>query len=185
MKKSNRIAIVCILSLLIAYPGIAQTVTNESAKAMLKFGWIIGRWQGDAWYMTGQNTRQSLKQTEMVQGKHKGTIIVMEGNAVDIETDPNNPRVVYETLGILNYDTATNKYYIHAFIDGRSIKSEAVPNKNHGFDWGFDIPSGRIKYSMGLNQDKNWKETGHISFDGGKTWVQNFEMVLTRVLREE
>ena len=48
-----------------------------------------------------------------------------------------------------------------------------------GFVWGFDVPAGRIRYTMRLTPAGEWLERGEFSRDGTQ-WFPTFEMRLHR-----
>ena len=47
--------------------------------------------------------------------------------------------------------------------------------------WGFAKSStDQVRYEISHTADGKWKEIGYVSTDGGKTWKQNMEMLLSR-----
>jgi hypothetical protein len=139
------------------------------------FAFLVGRWEGPAWYTTPQGERRDVHQTETVRPLAGGRLLLIEGEGRD-----GGPagEVVYQAVGLLSYDAAAGLVYIDAFNDGRHVRTEAVP-QDGGFDWGFEAGGRRVRYAMRL-EDGRWHETGYVVLDGGRE-VPFVEMTLDRV----
>ncbi|HET9481169.1 MAG TPA: hypothetical protein VFP98_05380, partial [Candidatus Polarisedimenticolia bacterium] len=49
------------------------------------------------------------------------------------------------------------------------------------FTWGFDAPTGQVRFRIRRTEEGEWHETGEFSPDQGTTWHPFFEMTLHRV----
>src|SRR5690606_12513281 len=75
------------------------------------------------------------------------------------------------------------KYGFNAFLhDGRNTTAWLDVIEENKYQWGFDIPSGNIRYTITLDLTANtWDEIGEYSPDKGKTWYKFFQMKLKKV----
>ena len=86
-------------------------------------------------------------------------------------------------MAVLSFDQGTNQYKFSSYLkDGRNTQAWLNIIEDGKYQWGFDIPNGKIKYSITLDASKKaWNEIGEISNDNGSTWVKFFEMNLRKV----
>lgn len=54
-----------------------------------------------------------------------------------------------------------------------------TPWKDGAFVWGMETPMGKMRYTIRLDAQGRWHETGEGSRDG-QAWTQFFEMTLTK-----
>lgn len=152
-------------------PNSIQPKKNE----MKKLDKMVGHWKGSGWIQQGPK-RETFTGTENVQSKLDGLAILVEGNFANPEG-----KVIHETLAVLSCNPAMTSYDFSTFLaNGMGGKQEFKSVGDH-YEWGFEVPKfGIIRYTIRLD-DKTWSEIGEFSRDGGKTWMQNFEMKLDRV----
>jgi hypothetical protein len=147
----------------------------EQKEAISKLDKSVGTWRGSGWMMLGPSQRAEFDQTESIEKKLDGTLLLIEGNGRD-KQDPS--RVVHDALAVMSYDPAKKQYVFSTYANGRHLEVPAEVN-DKGFVWGFDMPYGRVRFTLEFSAD-TWHEIGEISRDGGKTWMKNFEMTLKK-----
>lgn len=149
---------------------------TKQQEAMKKAGFLVGTWQGMGWIMFGQGKRETFTNTETVQSKINGTVLLVEGVGKNAEN-----KIVHNALATLSFDAEKQIYRWRAFtMNGDSV--EAVPQiSDKKFVWGFPLPQGETRFTITLNEKGNWFEIGEFSPDGGKHWFKNFEMELKKV----
>jgi hypothetical protein len=156
-------------------PAMPEAGIAEQKDAIAKLDRTVGTWHGTGWMMLGPSQRAEFNQTEIIEKKLDDTLLLIQGNG-RAEQDPN--RVVHDALAVMSYDPAKKQYLFSTYANGRHLEVPAEVNEK-GFIWGFDMPYGRVRFTLEFSAD-TWHEIGEISRDGGKTWMRNFEMTLTK-----
>ncbi len=137
---------------------------------------LIGEWEGGAWFSFGKDDKTIINQTEDVRWMVDKEVVVIEGIGVDANTGEK----VHHAYAIVYFDITVNKFKMMTYKEGRSRVIDFELTEGKGFQWGFDIPNyGKVKYKMNINENGQWYEYGEFSRDG-KTWYKNFEMTLTK-----
>lgn len=152
---------------------------NTETKAAMKTleNWV-GQWKGEGTTTTRQGIKKS-KVTENITFKLDNTLLFIEGQGIATDETTKTEKVVHNALGVLTYNAATKQYTFNSWLsDGRSTNAWFIVKSTNEFEWGFDVPQGKIKYSITLTST-TWNEVGEFSMDG-KTWMKTFEMNLTR-----
>lgn len=177
-----------IIYLLISVLGIfplvklyAQPTSGKVIEEMQKFSWMTGDWKGDAWYMDRDQKKVPILQKENIFARLDGAILTMEGTGYSVPVNSGESAVVFQAFGILTYNLQDSKYVIRAYQGGYYTDSELILNEDGSYTWGIDMPYGKTRFTISLTQDGKWNERGEFSRDGGGTWVQTFEMTLTKV----
>ena len=156
-------------------PAANDARIDEQRAALAKLKDMIGHWEGGGWISIGPGKRSEFTQTESVQSKLDGTLLTIEGEG----RDKNEPgKIVHSAFAVVTYDPSSKQYRYRAFSGGRSLDLVAEVGE-HGWRWGFDMPYGKIRYTLDFSGGK-WHEFGEVSRDNGQSWNQNFEMTLTR-----
>jgi hypothetical protein len=171
------------LSLLVLAAGAASAQPpNAAHKAeMKKLEFLAGKWRGDATISRGKESTV-VKQTEDVQFKLDGTVLLVEGTGRGKLPGRDEEGVVFNALAVISYDAAEKKHRIKAYrMEGASVEAD-LTFTDKGFAWGFSPPGGKVqvRYTMTLTPRGEWHEVGEYSQDG-QTWNRFFEMTLTRV----
>lgn len=138
-----------------------------------------GSWTGEATMKHGGGPSQTSMVEEIIQSKLDGTIVTMEG--IGKSTSQDSSKVVHHAFGVLSYDKREQKYKLKSYLaDGRSTDAWfEVKNENH-YQWGFDVPAGKIRYSITMSAGGNtWYEVGEFTSDN-TTWYKFFEMNLSK-----
>ena len=141
---------------------------------MKKLEKMAGHWKGTGWMQQGPK-RETFAGTETVQSKLDGLATLVEGNFANSEG-----KVIHQTLAVLSYDETQKNYRFATYLANGMTGVQEYKIVGDHFEWGFQIPNvGAVRYTVKIN-DTTWFEIGEFSRDG-KTWMQNFEMKLTKV----
>lgn len=171
------------LLLLLALPVIAgaQAPGSSQRAEMKKLDWLTGQWRGEGWIQLGPGQRRTFKQTETVQGKLDGLIVVIDGLGKGKTPDGQQEVVVHNAFAVVSYDNESKTFRFHAYrADGFALDTEGKVSEK-ALVWGFRSPQGGdIRFTIKLTEKDQWNEVGEYSQDG-KTWNKFFEMTLQRV----
>ena len=159
--------------LMLVAQGKTQDLKTKSLE-MSKLDFMVGSWEGSGWYRSPDGKISNFNQTEDVQSKLDGLVLVVEGNG-SLENGEN----VHNAFAMITYDEETKKYSFNSHLaDGKSIVADGWFNGDD-FEWGFELPQGgSILYSINYEND-TWKESGKYSPDGNQ-WYPFIEMTLKR-----
>jgi len=169
-----RLPLLLALSLL-AMPSIAQ----ELHESMQPYEYLVGQWEGPAWYLTPTGQRVDVVQTEDVYAGAGGHIIVVQGTGYLRQADGTPGEAAFNAFGVMSHDAAAGGHFVDAFNEGRHIRTAVTPTDG-GFEWAFEAGGRRVRYVMHLDDDGRWVETGEAMI-GPESWVQFVEMTLSRV----
>ncbi|MEP7337072.1 MAG: hypothetical protein ABI977_04960 [Acidobacteriota bacterium] len=178
----NKKIILVLGLLLMPIAALAQTQNTSSAAEMKKLEFLTGDWKGEGWIDMGPGGRSTFKQTEAVQSKLNGTVIIVEGLGTGKLASSGQEGVVHNALAVISYDSSAKKFLFRAFrADGNYIDANVTMGEK-GLIWGFRNPQqgGEIRYTIKLTDAGQWLEIGEFSTDG-KQWRKFFEMTLQRV----
>jgi hypothetical protein len=128
--------------------------------AMKKLAFAVGRWVGEARLQRGPGEPILITQTEEVQFKLDGLLLLTEG----IGRAKADGKPILNALAIVSYDDETGAYRMRAFNDGRFLETEVKLLENgKGITWGFTL--GQIKTSavMRLTEGGDWTELHEIT----------------------
>ena len=168
-----------LLSLLLL--SAAPSPNTDTAKSELKkLDFLVGQWKGEGWIQMGPD-RHEFTGTETVQRKIAGLSLLVEGNFREKEKPADAPPI-HETLGVLSWDNSRKHYWFNTWLNtGRSGQYEARLIADKTLQWTIPIPQGHIRYTMKLDDQQRWSETGEMSPDNGKSWHPFFQMTLTKL----
>src|SRR2546426_5917409 len=112
----------------------AQPQPNVAAQhdAMRKLEFLVGKWSGEAAGVRGPGASFKVLQSEDVQYKLDGLVLLVEGTG----RDPGTGNVLFRALATISYDDAASKYQFRAYNDGRYLDTE-LKFLEKGFEWGF------------------------------------------------
>lgn len=141
--------------------------------AMRKLSFLAGRWSGPVTISRGPGEPLHFAQTENVEYKLDGLVLLIEGKS----TDPDG-KVQFSALATIAYDDASHSYRFRAYNDGHYIDTElAVPA--NGFSWGFTAGPAHIVNTMHLTDKGEWNETTEVTV-GSNPPHPSVEMLLRR-----
>jgi len=147
----------CVASLI---PCVAQQPhtpdLDAQRAAMKKLDFLVGKWAGEARMLRGPGEPVVMKQTEEVQYKLDGLVLLIEG----VGTADGKP--VLQALGIVSYDDESGTYHMRAFNDGRFLETD-VKLIDKGFTWGFALGQYRTSSVMRINEKGDWTEQHEIT----------------------
>ena len=152
-----------------ARPGAAAQKT-----AMKKLAFLEGKWSGKASVRMGPGEPLDLIQTEDIEFRLDGTILLIEGKG----RDPKTGEVRFNAVGIVSYDAAKNAYEFRAYSEGRKLDS-VFETDGAGFAWGMDQGPLKVRHTMKLTEKGEWSETTTSKYG------DNPEMVSVRMLLEK
>lgn len=160
------------LSLLGQQP-VSSSVSVQRA-AMLKLSFLAGRWSGPVTITPGTGEPLHLLQTEDVDYKLDGLVLLIEGKSTDA-----NGKVFFSALATIAYDDASHTYHFRAYNGGHYLDTElSVPAK--GFAWGFATGPAHIVNAMRLTDKGEWDESTEVTV-GSNPPHRTMEMLLRRL----
>ncbi len=167
----------CNLSLAVDPPG------HVNREALKKFDYLVGKWKGKATIQMGPERKVTLTQTEDVQYRLSGAILVIEGVGTGKMPGQDKEGVVFNAYAVLSYNAAKKEYAMKAYLSDGKATDAWFNATDGGFEWGFTNPEYKSdsRYSMKRTDKGEWNEIGEMSRDGGKTWSKFFEMTLTKL----
>lgn len=172
------IAVILLLSVL-PLASAAQTPLSPQQAEMKKLDFLVGQWQGEGWIMLGPGQRHTFRQTENVQRKVDGTVLLIEG--VGKSKDPKNEgAIIHNAFAIITYDNSAKAFRWYAVRANADPVDTQLKVSEKTFIWGMTNQGGEIRFTIKINEKGQWFEVGEFSRDG-KTWQKFFEMTLERV----
>ena len=139
-----------------------------------------GKWKGEGTIQQGPGAAKKSNVEETIELKLDGMILVVEGIGKALEGT--EQKIVHHAFAVLSYDQNTSSYKFRSYLkDGRSTEAWFKPVGENTYQWGFDVPNGKIRYNISIDAaKKTWTEAGEFSSDGN-TWHKFFEMNLQKV----
>jgi hypothetical protein len=132
-----------------------QTVQNSidaQRDAMHKLSFLAGHWSGPVTIGRGPGEMLHLTQTEDVEYKLDGLILLIEGKSMSPDG-----KVAFSALATVAYDDSSHTYRFRAYNDGHYVDTElSVPN--NGFSWSFAAGPAHIVNTMHLTDKGVWSE---------------------------
>jgi hypothetical protein len=134
----------------------AQQPTSNSAETqrqgMRKLSFLTGHWSGPVNILRGPGEALHLVQTEDVEYKLDGLVLLIEGKSTSADG-----KVLFSALATIAYDDTANTYRIRAFNDGHYLDSELSALSN-GFAWSLTAGPAHIVNTMHLTAKGEWDE---------------------------
>lgn len=159
----------------------AAPTGDELKKKMEIFKPWVGLWKGDGVIQRGPGNTAQSNVVETIEMRLDGTVVVVEGIGKKMDPQTNAEKTVHHAFGILSYDLQSNQYKFKTYlVDGKSADAWFNVVGENKYQWGFDTPQGKVRYTIVIDPVANtWNETGEFSRDE-KTWYKNFEMNLKK-----
>jgi hypothetical protein len=143
---------------------------------MKSLAFLSGTWEGEGWIQQGPGGRESYAQREVVEWRLDGGILLVEGTGRE---PGEGGRIVHHAFAVISAEP-TGEYRVMAYLtDGRVADARGKMVDQGGFEWGFDNPAGKVRYTIRLNEAGEWVETGEFSRDG-TAWMPFLEMHLKK-----
>jgi hypothetical protein len=151
--------------------GRPDPAAHKAALEKLKF--LEGKWKGEATITTTEGETIKIVQTEDVQYKLEGTVMLIEGTGRD-----EKGKIVFNALAVVSFEPATKIYRIRAWNNGNSIETEFKVGKET-FEWGFEMGPVKVVHKMNIDEKRRWSELSEAKTPDGKT-VYSIRMLLSR-----
>jgi hypothetical protein len=161
---------------------LAQPSERVAKEKMQQFAHWVGHWQGEGSMQMGPGPAKKTTVDETLEFKLDGTVLLVEGIGKASDPQTEQASVVHHALAILSFDQTTNEYKFNTYLkDGRSTQAWMNVISENNYQWGFDAPNGKIRYTITINSSKDkWNEVGEFSNDKGSSWMKFFEMNLKK-----
>ena len=145
---------------------------------MKKLGFLAGEWSGEASVLQETGQFAELAQTESVQFKLDGLVLVIEGvGRTRIEGQP-----ALQALGFISFDDETETYKMRAFNNGRWLETEVkLADGENSISWGFVLGEYRTATILRINENGEWTEHGEL-FIGDRPPLKMIELKVRRTL---
>ena len=147
--------------------------TEVQLQAMQKLAFLAGRWSGPVTIIRGPGEPLHLTQTENVQFKLDGLVLLIEGQSTGADG-----KAQFQALATVAYDETSRTYRIRAYNDGHYLDTEFAAPAD-GFAWGFNSGPAHIQNTMYLTAKGEWQETTEVVF-GNNPPRHSVEMLLQR-----
>ncbi|HYG01067.1 MAG TPA: hypothetical protein VD927_01425 [Chryseosolibacter sp.] len=179
MKTQAIIFIICLLPPLASAQQPSGVDHKDKMKALSAW---IGNWKGEGTIQTPTGETKTSMVDEKIENKLDGSVLLIEGIGKSNDASTNTESIVHHALAVLSYDNATGQYKMKSWLkDGKSTDAWFNITGDNNYQWGFDTPNGKIRYTIALNpSQKTWNEVGEFSRDGNQ-WRKFFEMNLAKV----
>jgi len=127
---------------------------------MKEVGFLVGKWAGEARLLRGPAESVELLQTEEVQYKLDGLILVIEG----VGRAKSDGQPFLQAFGIVSYDDESGTYRMRAFNDGRFLETQMkLLEEGKGMTWGFELGEIRTNSVLRINERGEWTELAEIT----------------------
>ncbi len=146
---------------------------ESQREAMKKLAFLVGSWSGPVTINRGPGGTLHLTQTEAVEYKLDGLVMLVEGKSTDT-----SGKVLFQALATIAYDDATHQYRIRAYNEGHYLDTELTVTEK-GFSWGFTAGPAKIVNTMHLTEKGEWNELTQVTV-GSNPPRPSVEMMLRR-----
>lgn len=180
MKMKNVISVAIMLAGLFSGKLFSQE-TGDKEKMNVFASWA-GRWQGESSMQMGPGEPRKATMDERIEYKLEGMVMLVEGIGKAMDEAGKKEFIVHHALAVLSYDKTSGQYKFRTYLnDGRSTDAWFTVTGDNKYQWGFDTPRGKIRYTITVDPDKKiWYESGEFSADGA-SWKKFFDMNLKKV----
>ncbi|HET7308289.1 MAG TPA: hypothetical protein VFK24_10850 [Gammaproteobacteria bacterium] len=162
-------------------PAVMAAQPVAASGQMAKLNFLVGTWQGHGWIMTGPGRRHTFTETETVTSKLGGDALLIDGLGKSTDTGDAG-KIIHRALAMASYDAHAKTFRWYALQAGGSPVDTQAKVSNDTLVWHMTVPNGKLRFTIKLNDKKQWHEVGQFSRDG-KTWYPFFEMTLSRLIR--
>jgi hypothetical protein len=152
----------------------APNSVDVQRQAMQKLSFLAGRWSGSVTVIRGPGEPLHLTQTEDVQYKLDGLVLLVEGKSTDA-----GGKALFNALATIFYDDDTHTYHFRAYNAGHYLDTELSVPEN-GFSWGFTAGPAHIVNTMHLTDKDEWNEVTETTV-GSNPPMHSVEMTLHHV----
>ena len=146
---------------------------DAQREAMRKVAFLAGHWSGHVSIFRGPGEPLHLTQTEDIQFKLGGLVLLIEGRSTGADG-----KAQFEALATVVFDDAACIYHIRVFHDGNFLDAPLTVLAD-GFSWGYSAGPAKILNTMRLTAKGEWQEKTEVTF-GNNPSQPSVEMLLTR-----
>jgi hypothetical protein len=159
-----------------AGPGYTQQEPDVVAQreAMKKLDFLLGKWTGDASVRRGPGEPMKLRQTEEIEFRLDGLVMLVQGTGRNAEG-----KIAFQALATISYDERNSTYRFRSHSGGRYLDTE-LKVTSKGFSWGYDAGQLKVVNTMNVNEKGEWVEVTEASF-GSTPPRKSVEMLLQRL----
>lgn len=158
-------------SLTLAAQQASMANADAQREAMKKLAFLAGKWSGPVSISSGPGEPLKLTQTENVEYKLDGLVMLVEGQS----TGPDG-KAQFQALATIAYDDVSHSYRFRAYNEGHYVDME-LSVESGGFAWGFAAGPAKIQNTMHLTAEGAWQETTDVTF-GSNPARRSVEMLL-------
>jgi hypothetical protein len=161
-------------SLSLAAQQPASNSADVQREAMRKLSFLAGHWSGPVNIVRGPGEALHLTQTEDVEYKLDGLVLLVEGKGTGADG-----KVQFSALATIAYDDASQTYRFRAYHDGHYLDTELSVPAN-GFSWSFMAGPAHIVNTMHLTGKGEWEEVTEATV-GSNPPHRSVDMLLQRL----
>ena len=132
-------------------------MVKTERQAMQKLSFLAGQWRGPVTIYEGPGKPLHLMQTEDVQYKLSGLVMLVEGKSTNAQG-----QTLFSALATIAYDPASHSYRFRAYHGGQYLDTQ-LKVQGDGFRWGFGEGPAHIMNSMHLTKAGEWSETTQVT----------------------
>lgn len=143
-------------------------------EAMRKLSFLAGHWSGPVNIVRGPGEALHLTQTEDVEYKLDGLVLLVEGKGTGADG-----KVQFSAMATIAYDDASHTYRFRAYHDGHYLDTELSVPAN-GFSWSFTAGPAHIVNTMHLTGKGEWEEITEATV-GSNPPHRSVDMLLQRL----
>lgn len=151
--------------------GAKGAVTQR--QAMQKLSFLAGYWSGPVSIAAGRGGPFHLTQTEDVQYKLDGLVLLIEGKSTNADGN-----TLFGALATIAYDDTSRTYRLRAYNDGHYLDTE-LSVQDKGFSWGFTAGPAHIVNTMRLTDKGEWSEVTETTL-GSNPPMRSVDMQLQK-----
>jgi len=144
-------------SLSLAAQQPASNSVDVQREAMRKLSFLAGHWSGPVTIVRGPGEQLHLTQTEDVEYKLDGLVLLIEGKSTSADG-----KVLFSALATIAYDDASHTYRFRAYNDDHYLDTELSVPAN-GFSWSFIAGPAHIVNTMHLTGKGAWDEVTEVT----------------------
>lgn len=170
------------IAMLFAMAGMAKAQDQNPVVPMKPFAGWVGHWHGKSAIQTAPGQTGHSIVDEDIAYQLDSTLVIVQGRGVHKDSLTGGERLVHHAFGVLSYNPFEKAYHFMTYLNtGVSSDAWLKVTGPDSFQWGFDIPQRKFRYTITLTENAtHWNEVGESSGDG-VAWNKFFEMNLEKI----